>query len=266
MGTRQRVHQGNDNKRRSKHDPTRCKLATLTGAALALTVASVSGAAAQERVRWKMQSAFSSSLAHLGTSGVRFTENIDRVSGGSFRDQVLRAGRAGAGARVLRCRLQGLGRSPAGPRPATTPASIRRSRSSPRCRSARSTASSSPGRSSAAATSSRTRSMAARPVLDRRVRDRSRDLGLVPQRGRLARQPEGPEDALLRPRRQGHAEARRVDPAARRRRHLPGAGARRDRCHRVLDAQRWTSTSVSIRSPSSTTIPAGTSRSRSASC
>ena len=50
-------------------------------------------------------------------------------------------------------------------------------------------------------------------------------------------QPQGPEDALLRPRRPGHAEARGVDPAARRRRHLPGARARRDRRHRVLDAQ-----------------------------
>ena len=31
-----------------------------------------------------MQSAFGSQLAHLGTSGVRFSENIDRVSGGNF--------------------------------------------------------------------------------------------------------------------------------------------------------------------------------------
>ena len=47
---------------------------------------------------------------------------------------------------------------------------------------------------------------------------------------------EGHEDALLRSRRPGHAEARRLDPAAGRGRHLPGAGARRDRCDRVLDA------------------------------
>jgi TRAP-type mannitol/chloroaromatic compound transport system substrate-binding protein len=31
-----------------------------------------------------MQSAFGSQLAHLGTSGVRFTKNIERVSGGAF--------------------------------------------------------------------------------------------------------------------------------------------------------------------------------------
>jgi TRAP-type mannitol/chloroaromatic compound transport system substrate-binding protein len=56
----------------------------LTGVALALTLAAATEAAAQERVRWKMQSAFTSTLAHLGTSGVRFTENIDRLSGGNF--------------------------------------------------------------------------------------------------------------------------------------------------------------------------------------
>jgi TRAP-type mannitol/chloroaromatic compound transport system substrate-binding protein len=42
------------------------------------------GVDAQERVRWKMQSAFGSQLAHLGTSGVRFSENLDRLSGGAL--------------------------------------------------------------------------------------------------------------------------------------------------------------------------------------
>ena len=41
-------------------------------------------AEAQERVRWKMQSAFGSQLPHLGPSGVRFTEDIKRMSGGRF--------------------------------------------------------------------------------------------------------------------------------------------------------------------------------------
>ncbi len=61
------------------------KLAALTGMALSVAIASASGAAAQERVRWKMQSAFPSNLTHLGTSGVRFSKNIERVSGGSFQ-------------------------------------------------------------------------------------------------------------------------------------------------------------------------------------
>jgi TRAP-type mannitol/chloroaromatic compound transport system substrate-binding protein len=60
------------------------KRTALTGVVLALTLAAATDAAAQERVRWKMQSAFTSTLAHLGTSGVRFTENIDRLSGGNF--------------------------------------------------------------------------------------------------------------------------------------------------------------------------------------
>ena len=41
-------------------------------------------AAAQEKIRWKMQSAFGSSLTHLGTSGVRFSKDIERMSGGKF--------------------------------------------------------------------------------------------------------------------------------------------------------------------------------------
>jgi TRAP-type mannitol/chloroaromatic compound transport system substrate-binding protein len=53
---------------------------TLAGA-MALAA---SDSSAQDRVRWKMQSAFSGNLVHLGTSGVRFTENIERVSGGNF--------------------------------------------------------------------------------------------------------------------------------------------------------------------------------------
>lgn len=44
-----------------------------------------SDAEAQKRVRWKMQSAFGSTLPHLGTSGVRFTENLDRMSGGKLQ-------------------------------------------------------------------------------------------------------------------------------------------------------------------------------------
>src|SRR6185503_18690750 len=36
------------------------------------------------KVNWKMQSAFGSSLPHLGTSGVRFSKDIERMSGGQF--------------------------------------------------------------------------------------------------------------------------------------------------------------------------------------
>jgi TRAP-type mannitol/chloroaromatic compound transport system substrate-binding protein len=54
------------------------------GAVIGLALACSVSAEAQERVKWKMQSAFASSLSHLGTSGVRYTEVIDRLSAGAF--------------------------------------------------------------------------------------------------------------------------------------------------------------------------------------
>jgi TRAP-type mannitol/chloroaromatic compound transport system substrate-binding protein len=53
-------------------------------AAAALVAAMAFPAAAQDRVRWKMQSAFGSQLPHLGPSALRFTEDIKRMSGGRF--------------------------------------------------------------------------------------------------------------------------------------------------------------------------------------
>jgi len=41
-----------------------------------------SGPADAKKVRWKMQSTWGSSLPHLGTSGVRFVENVKVMSGG----------------------------------------------------------------------------------------------------------------------------------------------------------------------------------------
>jgi len=57
---------------------------TATGLALVATLATLATASAQERVRWKMQSAFPSNLSHLGTSGVRLMNTVERVSGGNF--------------------------------------------------------------------------------------------------------------------------------------------------------------------------------------
>jgi TRAP-type mannitol/chloroaromatic compound transport system substrate-binding protein len=57
------------------------KLAVVGLSALTL---SFTAADAQERVRWKMASAFGSQLPHLGTSGVRFSKDIERMSGGRF--------------------------------------------------------------------------------------------------------------------------------------------------------------------------------------
>jgi TRAP-type mannitol/chloroaromatic compound transport system substrate-binding protein len=56
--------------------------------AVAMAFVAITGftndAEAQKRVRWKMQSAFGSSLPHLGTSGVLFSENVSRLSGKKF--------------------------------------------------------------------------------------------------------------------------------------------------------------------------------------
>ena len=54
------------------------------GIAATMSIASVATVQAQDRVKWKMQSAFGGQLVHLGTSGVRFSKNIDRLSSGKF--------------------------------------------------------------------------------------------------------------------------------------------------------------------------------------
>jgi len=60
------------------------KLLAAAGMALVGTLALATNADAQERVRWKMQSAFPSNLSHLGTSGKRLENMVERVSGGNF--------------------------------------------------------------------------------------------------------------------------------------------------------------------------------------
>jgi TRAP-type mannitol/chloroaromatic compound transport system substrate-binding protein len=43
---------------------------------------------AQKRISWKLRDTRGSCLARLGISGVRCSENIDKVSGGKFQMQV----------------------------------------------------------------------------------------------------------------------------------------------------------------------------------
>src|SRR5688572_6912861 len=79
VGTR-RVHM------RPQRISTSVGIAALAIAAFAIGLA-VSGsgpAEAQKTVRWKMASAFGGKLPHLGTSGVRFSENLRIASGGSL--------------------------------------------------------------------------------------------------------------------------------------------------------------------------------------
>ena len=58
----------------------------LIAAATAISAFVISGpsSAADKRVKWKLHSAWGSSVPHLGTSGVRFSKNIKRVSSGKF--------------------------------------------------------------------------------------------------------------------------------------------------------------------------------------
>ena len=54
-------------------------------AALAIGMASLTSTAdAQKRVKWKLHTAWGSSVPHLGTSAVRFSKVIERLSGGKF--------------------------------------------------------------------------------------------------------------------------------------------------------------------------------------
>jgi TRAP-type mannitol/chloroaromatic compound transport system substrate-binding protein len=54
-------------------------------AGLAVTIGAPSDADAQKKLKWKMQSAFGGVLPHIGTSGIRFTKNIENMSGGKFK-------------------------------------------------------------------------------------------------------------------------------------------------------------------------------------
>jgi TRAP-type mannitol/chloroaromatic compound transport system substrate-binding protein len=62
----------------------RARLLAVAGVALVATLAVTTGADAQDRVRWKMQSAFPGNLSHLGTSAIRLEGMVERLSGGAF--------------------------------------------------------------------------------------------------------------------------------------------------------------------------------------
>jgi TRAP-type mannitol/chloroaromatic compound transport system substrate-binding protein len=58
---------------------------TMTAAAVSLAVAAGAGAAsAQDSVRWRVASAFPTTMSHLGTSGPEFVEMLKRISGGNI--------------------------------------------------------------------------------------------------------------------------------------------------------------------------------------
>ena len=211
------------------------KLGVLGVSALTFTLV-LTAANAQERVRWKMQSAFGSQLPHLGPSGVRFSKDIERMSGGKFEVKFFEPG---ALIPPLECF------------DAVSKGSIESCWTTPGYHTGKypalaffTTVPFGPGFGEFLAwkwfgggNKLRDRNLRqARSRCRRLLLHRPRDLGLVPQRDQVDRGAEGPEDALLRPRRPSDAEARRLDAAAGGGRHLSGARARRHRRHRVLDA------------------------------
>ena len=57
-------------------------------AAAAISAVMVAGPADAKRVKWKLHSAWGSSVPHLGPSGVRWAKNIGRMSGGKLAERV----------------------------------------------------------------------------------------------------------------------------------------------------------------------------------
>ena len=43
----------------------------------------------EKKVRWKMASTFAANLTQLGSSGVRFSEQIEKISGGNIKVKFL---------------------------------------------------------------------------------------------------------------------------------------------------------------------------------
>ena len=91
---------------------------------------------------------------------------------------------------------------------------------------------------------------------------RRADGRLVPQSGEHARRLQGTEDAHSRPRRPGHGAHRRGAAGLARRRHLSGAGARRDRRHRMGRPLRRREARLLQDRQATTTTRAGGSRAR----
>ena len=216
-------------------------------------------------MRWKMQSAFASALPHLGASGVRFSKDIERLSGGRFDVKFFEPG---ALIPPLECF------------DAVSKGSIEACWTTPGYHTGKypalaffTTVPFGPGFGELLAwkwygggNKLRDEIYAKHGIVAFDCFCHwPGDLRLVPPGGQVARRIERYEDALLRPRRAGDAEAWRLDPAS-------GGGGHYPALERgVIDATEFSMPkmdiiSASIRSPSSTTSRVGISRSRAASC
>jgi len=61
------------------------KTLSVAGVASALLLGLGTSADAAERIKWKMQSTFGSTLTHLGPSGLRFVKDIETMTDGNFK-------------------------------------------------------------------------------------------------------------------------------------------------------------------------------------
>ena len=224
------------------------------------------GAQRDERVRWKMQSAFGSKLTHIGTSGVRFTKNIERLSDGSFQIKFYEPGALVPALECFDAASKGSvevlldhARLPHRQDPGT--GVLHHGAVRPAA-----TASSSPGRSSAAATSSRTRSTPSTACT------RSTAFAIGPETSGWFRNEIKSLDQLKGLKMRFFGLGAQVMQKLGVSTQLLAAADIYPALERgVIDATEfsmptWTSSSASIRSPRTTIIPAGISRPRSASC
>ena len=117
------------------------------GAAALMLTAAVANA--QDRIRWKMPSAFGSQLTHLGPSGVRFFKDIERASGGTIEIKFNEPGALVPALQAFEAVSQG-SVDAAWSTPASTPARIRHSPCSRRSRSGPAWANTLPGGTAAA--------------------------------------------------------------------------------------------------------------------
>src|SRR6185295_6981892 len=69
---------------RSKMSSAVSKFCFRFASTVSVALLTTSASAQDATIHWKMQSAFAGNLPHLGTSGVRFSKDIERMSGGKF--------------------------------------------------------------------------------------------------------------------------------------------------------------------------------------
>ena len=95
----------------------------------AFAFAAAGDAMAAKRVKWKMQSAWSTQVPYAGESGVRFVEAINKMSGGNFAIKFFDPGALVPALETFDAASKGAIESAWDPHPDTTPDATRACRS-----------------------------------------------------------------------------------------------------------------------------------------